>query len=388
MVAASGLALAAAGAVAPVVARADRTGLEGIPAYQHVFVVIEENESFATTFGPQSPAKYLNQLAQTGAFADQYYGTGHVSLDNYIAMVSGQSGNPATYSDCAAVSLWECVQPQDAIAGGRHLGDQLDAAAVTWKEYADGTTQPCVHDTYDPTSPQPDRYQGNGGTPAGNGAGPDYADRHNPFLYFSDVIGNPARCAAHERPFTELAGDIAADTVPGFSFITPDTCHDGHDSPCSGGGPGGLVSADAWLSAQLPAVLDYASAHDGLVIVTFDEGSPTGDDSGCCHGGPGGQQGFGGRVGLIALGPGVNAGQTVHTAYDHASLLRTLEDSFGISEHLNNAANSAAMADLFAPATTVPDGVAGVPALLALAVPAALAAGLWRRRRARAEAAG
>ena len=67
----------------------------------------------------------------------------------------------------------------------------------------------------------------------------------------------------------------------------------------------------------------------------------------CCHGGPGGQPGFGGKVGLLAIGPGVQAGGTITTSYDHASLLRTTEDAMGISTYLNNAGSSTAMADLF-----------------------------------------
>jgi hypothetical protein len=38
----------------------------------------------------------------------------------------------------------------------------------------------------------------------------------------------------------------------------------------------------------------------------------------------------------------------VTTSYDHHSLLRTIEDSFGISEHLNLAAVAAPMTDAFA----------------------------------------
>ena len=62
----------------------------------HVFVIVLENEGFDTTFGTaaqQSPAtQFLSQtLPSQGVLLSQYYGTGHVSLDNYIAMISGQS---------------------------------------------------------------------------------------------------------------------------------------------------------------------------------------------------------------------------------------------------------------------------------------------------------
>jgi hypothetical protein len=97
----------------------------------------------------------------------------------------------------------------------------------------------------------------------------------------------------------------------------------------------------------VPPLLEYLRKHNGLLIVTFDEANPSSDFSGCCHGGPGGQQGFGGRVGLLAIGSNVEAGKTIATKYDHASLLRTTEDMFRISTYLNNAAQSDPMRDLF-----------------------------------------
>ncbi|MBJ7608925.1 MAG: phosphoesterase [Candidatus Dormibacteraeota bacterium] len=317
---------------------------EGIPAYDHVVVLVLENESFASTFGPGSPAHYLNgTLVPKGAIDDQYYGTGHVSLDNYIAMTSAQPANPSTSSDCLGQNLYTCAQTTAVSAGGRNLGDQLDDAHRSWAGYMDSMPSPCFHAQYSPTAGA-DQYQGNStAAPAGN-----YADRHNPFVYYPDIVGNDTRCRAHDVPYTQLSIDIAGGTVPAFAFITPDTCHDGHDSPCAGGQAGGLTSADAWLSGNVPPLLDYLSSHNGLLLVTFDEAS-TSDTSGCCHGGLGGTPGFGGRVGLLAIGPGVSPGQVIHTPYDHASLLRTVEDVFGITEHLNNAAPSVPMNDLFAP---------------------------------------
>lgn len=364
------LAAVACGLLTPLSAGA-AGGSEGIPHFDHIAVVVLENESFNSTWGPASPAHYLNSLVPQGAFADQYYATGHVSLDNYVAMTSGQADQPMTGSDCQTESLYTCAQGQLAFAGGRNLADQLDEAHLSWAGYMDSMPSPCFHGPYSPSSPGPDPYQGDSTSPpAGN-----YADRHDPFLYYPDIVGSDTRCAAHVRPYPELATAISTDTVPAFSFITPDTCHDGHDSPCADGEPGGLVSADAWLQQQLPPLITYLTAHNGLLLVTFDEGAIS-DTSGCCTGGPGGGPGFGGRVGLLALGSGVPAGQVTHTQYDHASLLRTVEDSEGIAEHLNNAGTATPMAGLFAdPPATLPEMPA--PALIVLVAGAAL---LVRRR--------
>ena len=347
-------------------------GLEGVPHFDHVAVLVIENESYASTWGAGSPATYLNSLRSQGAFADQYFATGHVSLDNYVAMTSGQPDQPLTGSDCETVNLYACSRGQEAMAGGRNIADQLETAGLSWLGYMDSMPSPCFHADASPSGGT-DPYQGNStAAPAGN-----YADRHNPFVYYPDILDDTARCQAHVLPYTQLASDISHDAVPAFSFITPDTCHDGHDSPCAGGGPGGLASADAWLAQQLPPLLSYLGSHNGVLLITTDEGA-TSDTSGCCTGGPGGQAGVGGRVGLLALGNGVTPGSITHTPYDHASLLRTVEDSFGISEHLNNAGTASPMADLFAPTVTVPE-VPLVP-LLALSAGGATALAMLRRR--------
>ena len=68
---------------------------------KHVFVIVLENEGYDVTFGPNSKAPYLSQTLPTqGVLLTQYYGTGHVSLDNYIAMLSGQAATPQTRNDC------------------------------------------------------------------------------------------------------------------------------------------------------------------------------------------------------------------------------------------------------------------------------------------------
>jgi hypothetical protein len=392
------LMLGALSVVSAMPARAAQS-LESVPQYQHVGVLILENESFPATWGTGSVATYLNSLRSQGAFSDMYYADGHVSLDNYITMTSGLPGNAQTYSDCLSANLNTCVATvtaQSAANGSvTNVADQVEGAGLSWKEYADSMPSPCFHGDYSTTATPPDPYQGNSTTaPAGN-----YADRHNPVNYYADIIGNATRCAAHDVPFTALAADITANTVPNYFFISPDTCHDGHDSPCAGtpiptdpcmptATEGGLLAADCWLQQSLPSLLTYLNAHDGLLLITTDEGS-TMDTSGCCTGGQGGQlptggtvsTGFGGLVGLLALGPGVATGTTTHHSYDHASLLRTTDDALGIGTYLNNAATATAMSDLFAPATGTPEAPLTITLPIAgVAIATAVALGRRRRR--------
>jgi hypothetical protein len=330
-------------------ARAD-IGLEGIPHFDHIAVVVLENEDASDTFGRSSPANYLNGLRAEGTFLPQYWATSHVSLGNYITMMSGLPGNPSTDSDCLGLSLYNCVQTvlaESPATGPVHFGDQLDAAGFSWAGYADmdpGTPEDpripqvdCFHAPYSATDPSPDLYQGDSQDPPGY----DYADRHNPWIYFANVVGNQTRCEAHVHPYTKLAAALATDTLENFVFVTPDTCHDGHDNPCSNGSPGGLVSADLWLSQEMPALIEYLRSHNGLLIINFDEGNPASSGQELCNTCAG--QGLGGRTGAVLIGAGVPRGEVVTTAYDHASLLRTLEDSFGIATYLGLAANASAV---------------------------------------------
>jgi hypothetical protein len=358
--------------------------LEGVPSYLHVAIVILENESAGNTWGSTSGATYLRSLVPQGAFAAKYYATGHVSLDNYIAMTSGQPGNPATYSDCAAQNLFQCQATVNTIAFGNgiNIADQLETAALGWKGYMDSMPSPCFHADLSPTATPPDPYQGNSVPTTSNPAG-NYADRHNPFVYYSDITGNATRCQSHVVPYAQLATDIAGNAVPAYAFITPDTCHDGHDTPtCAGGAPGGVAGADAWMQANMPPLIQYLSTHNGLLLITFDEGNFPNDTSGCCTGGVGGTAGNGGLVGLLALGPGVAVGSTTQHAYDHASLLRTTEDAMGITTYLNNAGTATAMSELFAqPGVSTPEIPLAVLIPIAGSVAIAVAGARRTRRR-------
>src|SRR5205814_9986848 len=118
-------------------------------------------------------------------------------------------------------------------------------------------------------------------------AGPRPAPRHNPFVYFHSIVDSPA-CAQNDVPLDRLPADLAADkTTPSLALISPNLCHDGHDSPCVDGEPGGLVSADAFLQAWVPRVESSpAYAEGGMIVITFDEAESS-DASACCNEQPG-----------------------------------------------------------------------------------------------------
>ncbi len=316
----------------------------------HVFVINLENENFEATWTPSSPAVYLNHtLRPQGQLLTQYFATGHASLPNYIAQISGQAPNHETQADCITYTPFVmtgvgafgqalgsgCVYPKEVptIAG------QLEAAGKTWKAYQEdignSATEPktCRHPpigTVDPTLiARP---------------GDMYATRHNPFVYFASVIDEPS-CAQNVVGLDAMTADLAsAASTPNLSYITPNACHDGHDAPCVDGEPGGLTSADQWLQQWVPKILaSPAYKAGGMLIITFDEAELAGDDadaSACCHtppspnapkpglNGPGG-----GRVGALVISADTKPGSTNATPYNHYSLLCSLEDVWHL-QHL------------------------------------------------------
>ncbi len=326
-----------------------------VSSAHHVFQIVLENEEEASSF-PRRGTE-LDRLANQGVFVPRYFATGHASLDNYLAMVSGQAQYFSTSIDCPIYKngsgtinsrgYYTPVKPHDTgcvyPAGIKTLPEQLAAAGKTWKGYMQDMgntttreTSPCGQPAVagvavNPTVGAADDTQKATATD-------QYAARHNPFVYFHSLIDVPASaasspCAANVEPFTSLATDLTANTVANYSFITPNLCDDGHDSPCKGPGAeganpgaGGLKSANAFLAKVVPMIqASQAYQQGGLILITFDEGTTP---KSCC-----GEAYFssgGGQVGAVILGPTIHPHVT-SCAYNHFALLRTWEDLFNLT---------------------------------------------------------
>jgi hypothetical protein len=153
-------------------ARATLISSTGLRAGQikHVWLIILENKSYDATFTGLNQNSYLwKTLPSQGVLLQNYYGTGHSSMDNYLSMVSGQAPEEDTQSDCSVentnfgandtivtkknanygqvASAANAAQPSGANAPNGTNGctyptdaptlfNQLDAAGKTWKGYA------------------------------------------------------------------------------------------------------------------------------------------------------------------------------------------------------------------------------------------------------------
>jgi phosphatidylinositol-3-phosphatase len=188
-------------------------------------------------------------------------------------------------------------------------------------------------------------------------AGASYTTFRNPFVYFQSILSSPT-CASDDVAIGQLAHDLAsAKRTPNFSYIVPSLCDDGSNTPCAPGRAAGLPAADTFLQKVVPEIVaSKAYKEGGLLMITVDQAPATGieaDSSSCCGQPrfaalpapaplPGGGQlppSGGGQVGALLLSRYVKAGTISQEPFNHFSLLRTVEDLFGL-KHLGYAGAS------------------------------------------------
>jgi phospholipase C len=234
----------------------------GVPQFAHVVVIVFENKEEQQVVGARA-APTFTRLARAYARLRDDHGVAHPSLPNYLALVSGATHGIRT--DCTSCSV-----------SARNLADTLEQAGRTWKTYAEGLPRP-----------------GFTGASAGR-----YAKKHDPFLYFRDVAGSPAR-RRNVVPLTQLAADLQAQQLPDFALVIPDMCHSMHD--CS------VRTGDRWLARTIPPLL---SVPETAIFVTFDEGAALN------------------HVPALVLGTAVKPHTTFARRTNHYGLLRTIEDAW------------------------------------------------------------
>lgn len=280
-----------------------------------VFVIVMENHNWTgdapINIKGNPAAPYINYtLLPMASYANNYNNPPgiHPSLPNYLWIEAGTSfgirndGPPS----------------QDHQSTHEHLVKLLENAGISWKAYDEdisGTTCPLTNTG--PTDP--------------NGS-PLYAVRHNPFVYFDDQTNtlNPKStlCIDHIRPFSQLAYDLAHDTVARYNFITPNACDDMHDT-CAGDP---IAHGDEWLKNNVPVILNSTAYRSGgALFIVWDEAAK-GD----------------GPIPMIVLSPFAK-GNLYHNGiyYTHSSLLRTLQEIFGVYPLIRYAASRPDLSDLF-----------------------------------------
>lgn len=237
------------------------------PRFKRVMVVVMEN----TDYNEALSLPFFTALAKRGTLFSQFRAETHPSQPNYIAMIAGDTmGVTSDFS---------------ANIDGTHLGDLLERKGLDWRVYAEN-------------------YPGNCFLGSSSGK---YVRKHVPFLSFKNVQTNQARCAkiVNSNAFPR---DVNTNHLPAFSMYIPNLLNDGHDT--------GAAFADKWLSATFgPLVSNQNFMRDTLLIVTFDESEKLT---------PGNQ------IYTVFIGANVAPGTLNSTPTNHYSMLRTIEDNFGL----------------------------------------------------------
>jgi phosphatidylinositol-3-phosphatase len=295
------------------------------PKIRHVIVIVMENTnaeksgSAPYVYGNGEDAPYINTvLMPRYAHAVNYTDPmplGIPSEPHYVYLEAGTNSFPDfTFGEGIAGDL----DPSKlrSTASTDHLTAQIEAAngRVTWMTYQEGLS--------DKT----------GACPVNSDHGTHYGAKHNPFVFFQDVSGNPPSktngyCAAHTRPYAALASDMAADRVANYVFVTPDLCHDMHDK-C--GNKSRVRNGDDWLKSELPAMIDWVNRRNGVIFLAWDEGHESR------------------KLPFLAIGPMVRNGYAGPVIYDHGSLIKTVERIFGLP-YLATVTGKNDMSGLFKP---------------------------------------
>ena len=247
------------------VSAAPAAAVEAAPAFQRVFIIVFENDSIGSVMADP----YFAELATRGTLLTNYSNITHPSQPNYIALIAGAT----LVIDNTTTDL-----PQT------NLVDLLSAKGVTWKTYQENYPSKC---SAVPSSP--------------DGL---YVRRHNPFISFNTIRKSSSRCdkIVNSR---QLDLDIVANTLPQYSFYTPNLNNDGHDTS--------IAYAANWLRGFLePKLLDPNFINETMVVVTFDE-SGAGSN----------------MIYTLLLGPMIPKGVDSR-AYTHYSLLRLVENNFAL----------------------------------------------------------
>jgi phospholipase C len=274
--------------------------LTAAPTYSHVIWILMENHSYGDVIGNTSQAPYINSLASQCGLATNYHNLSHPSLPNYVGMTSGLAGRSlkAFNPDCNPSK--KCSTSAPSIFG----------QGESWKAYEESMPATCA--------------------PSNSG---EYAVRHNPPPYFPALA---AACATLDVPYGQLAGDLASNSLPAFSFITPNLIDDMHD--------GTITDGDTWLANNIPTILNSSAytSRTTAVFITWDEGTggKTGEDCTTNTTDPSC------LVATIVVSPSTAVGTTSGALFNHYSLLGTAEQLLGLPA-LGRATSTATMTSAF-----------------------------------------
>jgi len=300
-----------------------------IPVFQHVVVVVEENQSYEDVIRKDSKMPYLNQLAARGALAGRYYANTHPSINDYFILTAGRRGTSLPYALADTFS---------GTVGGDNVASILARHGKSWKAYAENLPRA--------------GYLGDD-----SGPGRLYAKRHNPFAYLKSVEQSTSDPSQRDNivPFTQFGADLKDNKLPNYSFVIPNLVNDAHDNPktrrgAACGDDESLKTADDWLKTNIKPLVDSPSFEkDTLLLIVFDEAC---DKGGKKDGSLSTVQksGGGGHIAGVLVGAHVpSTGCVSETVFNHESILRLTLRALGVEEFPGAAVTAPDLGEFFLP---------------------------------------
>ena len=288
-----------------------------------VILIYMENQGFDNVIGhddangnPDTP--YITSTALKYGLATFYFGVTHPSLPNYLAFLGGYTNgisddNPSCYAVPNPAPNCHRIDYQNFI-------DQLESHNISWEAFMQ--SMPSVG------------YLG----PRYPTTGPTlYAQKHNPYVYYSDIATNAARLKKIV-PLDNNASQLAAAlsnpvTAPRFVWITPDQCHDMHGTSTCSDNDALLRAGDAYLKTLITTIQQSPSfTSNSAIFVVWDENDYS-SNLGCCLPAAVG----GGHIPAFVITPRYTTPIRVSAEMNHYALLHTIETTFGLPP-LENAA--------------------------------------------------
>jgi phosphatidylinositol-3-phosphatase len=331
------------------------------PPITNVWLVALSQGSFSQSLTAPAAYPYLDKtLVPEGTLLSDYRLVAGSELANEIALLSGQGPNPATEANCPT---YEAVLPptssgSEGLASGtgcvypasvQSLAGEVTTAGLTWRGYAQdmtsttaGTADACVHPMLGEAAPTP--------APV---AGQDYAAFRNPFVFFDSLLENGA-CVSDDVDLTRLGPDLANPAnTPNFSWIAPAACDDGSSLSCASAGPSagaapvGAAAVDSFLQQVVTQIMATpAYQRHGLIIITFDSAPAAASQGAAAASNRSANRiakasagatspsatsaAHGPAVGALLLSPFVQRGARVSPAFDDFSILKSLEQLYGV----------------------------------------------------------
>ncbi|GAA0723173.1 hypothetical protein GCM10009105_34950 [Dokdonella soli] len=278
-----------------------------VPAFDHVFMVMMENTDYSAVIGDTTDAPFINGLATSGTLLANASGTYHPSDENYLAIAGGDN------------FVQGAIYYPNIHVSAPNIGDRLEAVGKTWKGYEQGMGSPCALSSSD-------SY---------------FAPDDLPFINFTDISTNKARCQAHLLDLSEFAIDLQATaTTPNFVWLSADDYYDGEAS--GNGSPASLRVQDGWLKQTFQPLFNSPAWKNqrSLLILTWDESATRGTN----------------HIATILVDSQglVQRGYVSHASYNHYSVGRTIEYALGLSSMTANDQYAQPINDAFTPTAPPP----------------------------------